>query len=71
VYIVRFDPNPPYTRVILIGFLLFAEALLVNLLTILGEGRFPTQVEWATVICVGILQLVTYYLGFLRREAEG
>jgi len=68
---LRFDPNPPYTRVILIGILIFLEALLVNLITILGEGRWPTSVETATVLCVGLLQLVTYYLGFLRREAEG
>jgi len=68
---VYFDPNPPYTRVIIIGILIFLEALLVNLLTILGEGRWPTPVETATVLCVGLLQLVTYYLGFLRKEVQG
>jgi len=68
---VRFDPNPPYTRVILIGILIFAEALLFNLIAILGEGRWPTQIEIALVLCMGLAQLVTYYLGFLRKEVEG
>jgi len=68
---IRFDPNPPYTRVTLIGILIFLEALLFNLITILGEGRWPTPVEATMVLCVGLLQLVTYYVGFLRREAEG
>jgi len=65
---VRFDPNPPWTRVIAIGVLLFLEAVLLNLVAVLQAGRWPTPVEVALFISLGLVQLVTYFLGFLRKE---
>jgi len=65
---VRFDPNPGWERVVAIGILLFLEAVLINLLTVLQAGRWPTPVETATFITLGLVQLVTYFLGFLRKE---
>jgi len=67
---VRFDPNPRYERVILIGVLIFLEAVLVNMYAVLQQGRWPTSVELAGFLCVGLIQLVTYWLGFLRRQGE-
>jgi len=67
---VRFDPNPPYQRVILIGVLIFLEALLVNVYAVLQQGRWPSTVEVAGFLCAGLIQLVTYYLGFLRKGEE-
>jgi len=68
--LVRFDPNPPYYRVVIIGVLIFLEAVLVNMYAVLQQGRWPTQVEIAAFLCVGLIQLVTYWLGFLRRQGE-
>jgi len=65
---LRLDPNPGWRRVAVVGMLLFAEAVLINLLTVLQAGRWPTGVEVATFITVGFIQLVTYWLGFLRKE---
>jgi len=65
---MRFDPNPGWRRVIAIGVLLFLEAVLINLLTVLQAGRWPTPVETATFVTIGLIQLVTYWLGFLRKE---
>jgi len=67
---LRFDPNPGVGRVVAIGALLFMEALLLNLLAVLQQGRMPTAVEWATFLTIALLQLVTYLLGFLRREEK-
>jgi len=65
---LRFDPNPSWRRVVIIGLLLFFEAVLINLLTVLQAGRWPTPVETATFVTVGLIQLVNYFLGFLRKE---
>jgi len=67
---LRFDPNPDVGRVVTIGTLLFLEALLLNLLAVLQQGRMPTAVEWTTFLTIALLQLVTYLLGFLRREEK-
>jgi len=68
---MRFDWNPVPKRVIFIGLLIFVEALLLNTLIILQQGRFSSSVEGATILCVALLQLTTYFLGFLRRGEEG
>jgi len=65
---MRFDLNPSWERVVAIGVLLFLEAVLINMLTVLQAGRWPTSVEVATFVTVGLIQLVTYWLGFLRKE---
>jgi len=65
---VKFDPNPGYGRVIVIGILIFAEAVLINMYSILSQGRWPTDLELAGFTVAGLIQLVTYWLGFLRRE---
>jgi len=67
---VRFDPNPPYYRVIIIGILIFLEALLIPLYDVLKTGRWPTSVQIAAFICLGLIQLVTFFIGFLRRGEE-
>jgi len=65
---LRFDQNPGYRRVVAIGVLLFLEAVLLNLVAVLQAGRWPTPVEIALFISLGLVQLVTYFLGFLRKE---
>jgi len=65
---MRFDPNPGWERVIAIGVLLFLEAVLLNLVAVLQAGRWPTPVEVALFTSLGLVQLVTYFLGFLRKE---
>jgi len=65
---MRFDPNPGYHRVIAIGLLIFLEAVLINMYSILSQGRWATDLEIAGFTVAGLIQLVTYWLGFLRRE---
>jgi len=67
---VMFDPNPPYYRVVIIGVLIFLEALLIPLYDVLKAGRWPTTVELAAFICLGLIQLVTFFIAFLRRQGE-
>jgi len=50
--------------------LLFLDALLLNLLAVLQQGRLPTEVQWATFLTIATLQLVTYLSGFLRKEEK-
>jgi len=67
---LRFDPNPEWERVVAIGVLLFLEAVLLNLVAVLQAGRWPTSVEVALFISLGLVQLITYFLGFLRKEEK-
>jgi len=67
---VRFDPNPGWQRVVLIGVLIFLEALLIPLYDVLKAGRWPTSVEIAAFICLGLIQVVTFFIAFLRRQGE-
>lgn len=67
---VSFDPSPEVNRVIAIGCLIFLEALLINVYAVLSQGRWPTSVELAGYLTAAALQLVTYWLGFLRKETK-
>jgi len=67
---LKFDPNPEWERVVAIGVLLFLEAVLLNLVAVLQAGRWPTPVEIALFISLGLIQVVTYFLGFLRKEEK-
>lgn len=65
-----FDPEPDTIRVVVIGILIFLEALLLNMYAVLSQGRWFTQIELACFLTVATLQLITYFLGFLRRGEE-
>jgi len=65
-----FSRNPGYGRVIAIGILIFLEALLVPLYGQLTQGTWPTPIQIATFLVAASLTLVTYWLGFLRKEEE-
>jgi len=67
---LRFDPNPSYPRVVVIGILIFLEAVLINVYAVLSMGRWPTDIELAGFLTAGLMQLVTYWLGFLRKQGE-
>jgi len=64
----KLDLDPSLTRVCLVGLLLMAELVLIKLVEILSQNRAPTVVEIALFLCLGLLQLVTYILAFLRKD---
>lgn len=65
---LEFNTDPSFTRVLLIAFLLMLELILVKLAEILGSGRQPTEIELEYLLVLGLLQLVTFTLTFLRKE---
>jgi len=68
---LKFDLDPPLTKVILLGFLVFVETLIGGILVIVNEGGFPTTLQWFTILLVALLTLVTYFLTFLRTDSGG
>jgi len=67
---VGFNLDPTVPRVVIIGILLFLEALLMPTYTILMNGRFPNQIEITMFLVGAILQVVTYLLSFLGLKKE-
>jgi len=67
---LEFNADPTYIRVFLIAFLLMLELILVKLIEILGSGRQPTELEIEYLLALGLLQLITYILTFLRKTEE-
>jgi len=60
---INFDPAP--TKAILIGILLFVEAICAPMLILTQQGTMPTQTQIMTIILFALLQLVSYFLVFL------
>jgi len=67
---LRLNADPTIPRVLIIAFLLMAELFLVKLCEILSSGRQPTELEIEYLVALGLLQLVTYILTFLKKEGE-
>lgn len=67
---LKVDLDPSLHRVLMIGLLLFFEILLGNLVVLLQDGKMPTEIQTVTILCVAGLQVVTYFLTFLRKEEE-
>lgn len=68
---LKFNADPTYQRVLLIAFLLMLELILVKLIEILATNRQPTLIEVEYLLALGLLQLVTYILTFLKKTEEG
>ena len=71
---LKFDLDPTVPRVVIIGILLFVEALVLPAYTILQTGEVPTEVQWMMFFVGAVLQLVTYllsFMGFKTTEEEG
>jgi len=68
MYRLKFNLDPTIPRVCLIAILLMAELILVKLVEILSTQRLPTNVEVVYIVTLGLLQLVTYLLTFLKKE---
>jgi hypothetical protein len=60
---LNFDPAP--WKAIIIGVLLFFEAIVSPAIIILQQGTMPTTIQMLTIILVAALQLITYFLVFL------
>ena len=60
---LNFDP-PPW-KAIIIGILLFFEAIVAPTIIITQQGTMPTDTQIVTIILVACLQLITYFLVFL------
>lgn len=63
---LRFDLDPTITKVVLIALLLFAEGIALSIYAILLQQRYPTVLEIVTFSIGAFIQLVTYFLTFLR-----
>jgi len=63
--------NPSQTKTYMIAILLMIEAIMIPLSLKLSSGEMPTLVEFGYWISLGILQLVTYFLAFLRGDENG
>jgi len=68
---LKWNLDPTLQRVAFVALLLMLELILVKLLEILSSGRQPTIIEIEYISALGLLQLVTYILAFVRKEAEG
>lgn len=65
---LKFDLDPNLSKVVVVAILLMCELILIKIIEITSQGRFPTPVEWALLAACGLLQLVTYLLTFLRKD---
>lgn len=65
---LKLDLDPSFPRVLLIAFLLMLELVLIKVIEITSQGRQPTEIEIELFLALGLLQLVTYILAFLRKE---
>jgi len=66
-YKLTFDLDPPLRKVIIIGVLIFVEAVLFGYLVYTQYGVELELKHMTTILCVAGLTLVTYLLAFLRR----
>lgn len=58
--------TPTPTRVIVMGLLMCIESILGALLIVLQNGRLPNDVEFCTMLTVGIMTAVTFFMAFLK-----
>jgi len=64
----KWDLDPGLQKVAFIGFLLMLELALIQFIEIVSTGRQPTLIELEYISALGLLQLVTYVLAFVRKE---
>lgn len=67
-YKLGLNTGPSLNRVILIALLLTLEAILISVGAIFNQGRMPTELEIGGILALAGTQLVTYILGFLKKE---
>ena len=67
---MKFDLDPTFGRVIVIGLLEFFIALMGGLLVIVQEGEMPSPVQCVTIFIVAAIALCVYFVTFLRGETE-
>jgi len=67
---VKFDLDPTITRVILIALLEFLIAVLGPTLVILQSGKWPSLIQFATILIVATIALCVYFVTFLKGESE-
>jgi len=67
---VKLDLDPTVPRVVIIGMLIFLEALIVPLIALTSRGVEPTMLELCTILLVALLALVTYLMSFFHIESK-
>lgn len=65
---MKFDLDPTVPRVVIVGILIFLEALIVPLIALTSRGVEPTMLELCTILLVALLALVTYLMSFFKVE---
>jgi len=68
---MKLDLDPTIPRVVIVGMLIFLEALIVPLIALTSRGVEPTMLELFTILLVALLALVTYLMSFFHVESEG
>lgn len=66
---INFDPAP--WKAIIIGILLFLEAVIAPTVIITQQDTMPTDTQMITIVLVACLQLITYFLVFLGYRKNG
>lgn len=63
---LKFNLDPTLPKVIIIAFLLIAEAIIVPTLAIVQSSRMPTQLEMLVIFLSALVQLVTFMITFVE-----
>lgn len=58
--------DPTISKVILIALLLFCEGIAIPSYTVINQGRFPTELEIVGFFLSAFIQLLTFFLTFLK-----
>lgn len=64
--VLKFELDPTLPRVLVIGILMFFEALLIPIYAKLQSGAYPTELEFVTYLVAAVLILITYLLAFVK-----
>lgn len=67
-YKFRTNAGPSIERIVIVAILLMLELILIKLVEIFSQNRMPTPQEVGLLLALGLLQLVTYLLNWLRKE---
>lgn len=63
---LKFNLDPTLPKVVVLGILMFLEALLVPTYAKLQAGSYPTTLEFVTYLIAALLILITYLATFVK-----
>jgi hypothetical protein len=61
--------NTNWSKIAVIAILIMIEPMLVKLYDVVSQNRWPTDFEIVGFAILGVIQLVTYLVTFLKNEA--